>query len=62
MVMGTKTFAAETKIGVNVDVSFEKIEGNGGFCVDNSDNNVMRDYARNYRRTLTVTYGNEYVV
>ena len=32
------------------------------FCVDISDNNVMRDYARNYRRTLTVTYGNEYVV
>ena len=62
MVMGIETFAAETKIGVNVDVSFEKIEGNGGFCVDISDNNVMRDYARNYRRTLTVTYGNEYVV
>lgn len=61
MVMGTKTFAAETKNGVNVDVNFEKIEGNDGFCVVVSDDNVVRDYARNYRRTLTVTYGNEYV-
>lgn len=41
MVMGTKTFAAETKKGVNVDVSCEKIEGDDGFCVDISDNNVM---------------------
>ena len=48
MVMGTKTFAAETKKGVNVDVICEKIEGDDGFCVDISDNNVMRDYARNY--------------
>lgn len=61
MVMGIETFAAETKNGVNVDVSFEKIEGNDGFCVVVSDDNVIRDYARNYRRTLTVTYGNEYV-
>lgn len=61
MVMGTKTFAAETKKGVNVDVSCEKIEGDDGFCVDISDNNVMRDYARNYRKPITVSYSGEYV-
>ena len=59
--MGTKTFAAETKKGVNVDVSCEKIEGDDGFCVDISDNNVMRDYARNYRKPTTVSYSGEYV-